>query len=114
MRIPHLAALALLAATTASLADLKPTTLPRPLPAKVTLAATFETVTGNLVRYDADALVLKTDKGDRPLKWTALTRLSHYALRKQLVDPDNPADWRDLADLATKLDMREEAAAARE
>jgi predicted transcriptional regulator len=112
MRIAHLGTFLILATAAACYADLKPTTLPKPLPAKATLAGTFENVAGDLVRYDAESFVLKTDKGDRSIKWATLTRLSHYGLRKQLVDPDSAADWRDLAQLATKLDMREEAAAA--
>jgi hypothetical protein len=113
MRIAHLGlGFILLTAAAFAYADLKPTTVAKPLPAKVTLANTFENVVGDLIRYDGDALVLKTDKGERSLKWSALTRLSHYGLRKQLVDPTHPADWRDLAQLAIKLDMREEAVLA--
>lgn len=106
--------LVLAALATPCPAEFKPKTLPKPLRVKVTLASSFEAVAGDLLRYDADAIVLKTDKGDRSIKWAALTRLSHYGLRKQLVDPNNPADWRDLAELATKLGMTEEAVAARE
>ncbi len=93
-------------------ADLKPTTLAKPAPIKVTLAGTLENVTGVLTRYDANIILVKTDKGQREIKWSALTRLSQYALRKQLIDPNSAADWLDLAQVATKLDMGKEAEAA--
>jgi hypothetical protein len=93
-------------------AELKPTTLAKPAPVKLTLAGTLENVTGALTRYDATSLIVKTDKGDREIKWTGLTRLSQYALRKQLIDPNSATDWLDLAQFALKLDMGKEARAA--
>jgi hypothetical protein len=89
--------------------ELKATTLAKPMPVKVTLAGTFENIDGSLIRYDAASLVIRTDKGERDLKWLGLTRLTQYALRKQLVDPKSAAEWRDLAQLAMKLDMGKEA-----
>src|SRR6266567_8937428 len=55
----------------AARAQSKPTTLANPVPAKVTLASNFESLSGILIRYNADSLVLKTDKGERSLQWSA-------------------------------------------
>src|SRR5258706_16063188 len=93
-------------------AELKATTLAKPVPVKVTLASTFENIDGSLIRYDAISLMIRTGKGERNLKWFGLTRLTHYALRKQLVDATSAAEWMDLAQLATKLDMQQEAESA--
>jgi hypothetical protein len=93
-------------------AELKATTLAKPLPVKVTLSGTFENIDGTLIRYDATSLVIRTGKGERDLKWFGLTRLTHFALRKQLVDPKSAAEWMDLAQLASKLDMQQEAESA--
>jgi hypothetical protein len=93
-------------------ADLKPTTLPKPLPVKATLTGTLENVEGALTRYDATILLIKTAKGDRELKWSALTRLSQFVVRKQIVDPNSADEWIELAQLAAKLDMRKEAETA--
>jgi hypothetical protein len=93
-------------------ADLKPITLPKPLPVKATLTAGFENVDGTLTRYDATILVIKTAKGDRELKWSALTRLSQFSVRKLIVDPNSADEWIELAQLAAKLDMRKETEAA--
>src|SRR5215217_6257193 len=87
---------ALLTLTAPARADLKPTTLDKPLPAQVTLTEKFERVAGSVVRYDADTLVLKTGKGDRELKWSQLTGASQYMIRAQLIDKKSPADWLDL------------------
>src|SRR6266536_1194026 len=99
-------ATAILCSGTLSLArgEFKATTLTKPIPVKVTLAGTFENIDGSLIRYDATSLVIRTGKGERDLKWFGLTRLTHYALRKQLIDPKSAAEWMDLAQLATKLD----------
>jgi hypothetical protein len=107
-------ATAILFGGTLSLArgELKAITLAKPLPVKVTLAGTFENIDGSLIRYDAASLVIRTGKGERDLKWFGLTRLTHYALRKQLVDSTSAAEWMDLAQLATKLDMQQEAESA--
>jgi hypothetical protein len=93
-------------------ADLKPTTLAKPLAVKATLSAGFENVEGTLIRYDAAVIVIKTPKGDREIKWSALTRLSQFGVRKLIVDPNSAEDWIEIAQLATRLDMRKEAQAA--
>lgn len=107
--------LALLVAGVVSLparAELKSTTLAKPLPVRATLTAGLENVEGALTRYDATVLLIKTTKGDREVKWTSLTRLSQFSVRKQIVDPNSADEWIELAQLAAKLDMRKEAEAA--
>ena len=104
----------LLAALFASLsgishADLTPTTPAAPPDVKLTLVKTLEIVHGKLVHYDASSVVVRTDKGDREVQWTGMTGLAQFALRKQLVDPNSPTDYLDLAELAKKLGMRKEA-----
>jgi hypothetical protein len=93
-------------------ADLKPATLDKPLPAQVTLAEGNERVAGSLLRYDNDELTLKTGKGERTLKWSQLTAPTMYALRSQLIDRKSAPDWLDLAEVAMKNNLKEQAKAA--
>jgi hypothetical protein len=96
----------------ASRAELKATTPTTPPDVKLTLVKTLEIVHGKLLRYDAQSVVVRTDQGDRQIQWTGLTRLTQFALRKQIVDPNSSSDWLDLAELAKKMDMRKEATQA--
>jgi hypothetical protein len=95
-----------------SRADLKPTTPADPPQVKLTLVKTLEIVQGKLIRYDANSVVVRTDKGEREVQWTGLTRLSQFALRKQIVDPNSASDWLELAQFAKKIDMRKDMEAA--
>jgi hypothetical protein len=95
-----------------SRAELKATTPTNPPEVKLTLVKTLEIVQGKLVRYDASSVVVRTDKGDREVQWTGMTRLAQFALRKQIVDPNSASDYLELAELAKKMDMRKEATEA--
>jgi hypothetical protein len=101
-----------LAAGVPARAELKPTTLDKPVPANVTLVEKAEKVGGTLTKFDAESLTIKTTKGDRELKWEDLTPPSRYVLRSKVIDPKSAADWLDQAELAMQCDMREQAKTA--
>jgi hypothetical protein len=93
-------------------AELKETTLPKPLLAQVTLNEKSEKVNGTLIRYDDKTLVIRTGKGERNLKWSDLTGGSQYALRAQLIDKKSATDWLEMAELAMRSDLRDQARTA--
>jgi hypothetical protein len=92
--------------------EIKPTKLDKPILANVVLTENSEKVTGNLLAYDSEKLSLKTGKGEREIKWEDLTAGSQYALRSQLADKKSAADWLDLAELAMRAGLREQAKVA--
>jgi hypothetical protein len=92
-----------------TLASLKPTTLEKPIFAEVTLAEGSEKVVGSLVRFDADRICIKDGKGEHELKWSDLSLTSQHAVRARIVDRSSAADLLELAALAMKCDLREQA-----
>ena len=88
--------------------ELKPTTLEKPINATVALEGK-PGVTGQLVKYDEETLVIKTAKGEQTLKWSELTAASRYNLRATIADKKDAEEWLDLAELAMQAGMREQA-----
>jgi hypothetical protein len=93
-------------------AEIKPTKLDKPILANVVLSENSEKVTGNLLAYDAEKLSLKTGKGDREIRWEELTAGSQYALRSQLANKKDAGEWLELAELAMRAGLREQAKVA--
>ena len=92
------------------LAQLKPTTLDKPITVQAALEGKpGERVSGQLLRYDDQTLVIKTATHERTLQWSELTGPNRYAIRAQLIDRRNAEDWLDLAELAMQDNMREQA-----
>jgi hypothetical protein len=91
-------------------AELKATTLDKPIPVQAVLEAKpGEKISGQLVRYDETSLVIKTAAGERTIQWPELTATHRYLLHSQLIDRKNAEDWLDVAELAMKANMREQA-----
>jgi hypothetical protein len=101
--------LALVAGSSLALAELKPTTLVKPIFVEIKLNEGSDKITGSLLRFDADSLTIKNAKGEQRLNWSQLTLLSQHAIRSQIIDKKSAADWLDLAELAMKCDLREQA-----
>ena len=93
-------------------AELKETTLAKPIPVNVMLTQKSEKISGSVVKYDAEGCQIKTAKGERQIKWAELTPQSHYVLRTQLLERKTASDWLELAELAMKLDLRDSAKSA--
>src|SRR4051812_5616505 len=74
-------------------AELKATTLANPVPVKPPLIGPLKNVKAPPPRYAAAVLVIKPAKGDRELKWPGLPRLSQFAVRKLIVDPNSADEW---------------------
>ena len=89
-------------------AELKATTLEKPINATVALEGK-PGVSGLLVKYDEETLVIKTAKGEQTLKWSELTAASRYNLRATIADKKDAEEWLDLAELAMQAGMREQA-----
>jgi hypothetical protein len=93
----------------AARAELKPTTLDKPIFVQVTMRDGGEKLAGSLIRFDDDALVVKTGAGERELKWDQLTGASGFTVRAQLIDRKTAAAWLELAEWAMKRDLGEQA-----
>jgi len=108
-RVPRVLTLLLVACCTAPALALTPKALDKPLPVQLTLTEKSERVAGTLLRYDQEAIVVRTGKGERTLPWSKLAPPSHYALRTQLIDRKSAADWLELAELGMQLNLKDQA-----
>ena len=95
-----------------ALAELKATTLEKPTLTQVTLVEKSERISGMLLRYDNETLVLRMGKGERTLRWSDLTGTSQYSLRSTLIDRKSAGDWLELAELGMKWNLKEQARGA--
>src|SRR6185503_13834035 len=90
-------------------AKLKPTTLDKPLFVQVALREGGEKVSGSLIRFDDEVLVIKSGGGERELKWEQLTGGSGFAVRSQVIDRKSAEQWLELAEWAMHNDLKEQA-----
>jgi hypothetical protein len=97
------------AVTSGAGAELKPTTLDKALFVQLTLREGGEKVSGGLVRYDEQTLVIKTGAGERELAWAKLTGGSEFAVRAQLIDRKSADEWLGLAELAMHNGLENQA-----
>ena len=88
--------------------ELRPTTLEKPIAVQAALESK-EKVGGQLVKFDAESLTIKTAAGERTIKWSELTAASRYNIRATVADRKDAEQWLDLAELAMQAGMREQA-----
>src|SRR5215217_7736054 len=72
--------------------------LDKPLNVQVTLDANKQILGGSLLAYDAQKFVMSVNGKKYLVRWSDLAPGSQYAVRTQLIDKKNPADWLELAD----------------
>jgi hypothetical protein len=89
--------------------ELKPTTLEKPIYVQVSLREGAEKVSGSLIKFDNETLVVKTGGGERVLEWEKLSGASAFAVRAQVIDRKSADAWLELAELAMRNDLREQA-----
>jgi hypothetical protein len=75
-------------------------------------AGRTEEVAGNLISYDEQTLAIKTLKGERDLKWTALTGTSAFTLRSRLIDKTVAMEWLKLGQFGWSMAAKDQARAA--
>jgi len=66
-------------------------------------------VAGELTRHDANSVTLSNETGEHTFTWSQLSAISQHTLRSQLMDRSSAAAWLDLAALAMRNEMREQA-----
>jgi len=71
-----------------------------------------EEVTGDLISYDDQTVVIKTAKGERNLKWISLTATSAFTLRSRLIDKTVASNWLELGRFGWSMAARDQARAA--
>jgi hypothetical protein len=71
--------------------------------------ARAEEVSGNLLSYDDQSLAIRTGKGERDLRWTALTATSSFTLRSRLINKKSATDWLSLGRFGWSMGAQEQA-----
>src|SRR5688572_28096144 len=99
----------ILVCTAPCFGELKPTTLEKPIYVQVSLREGAEKVSGSLIKFDHETLVIKTGGGERVLEWEKLTGASAFAVRAQVIDRKSAEAWLELAELAMQNDLKEQA-----
>src|SRR3954462_4911756 len=76
----------------------EPTRLDPPIYCEVYLPRTggSDKVSGDLIRWDQQTLVIRNVKGERELRWTQITPASAFTLRARLIDKNKAQEWLEL------------------
>jgi hypothetical protein len=69
-------------------------------------------VSGELLRYDAQTLVIRTRSDERELKWLELTPQSAFVLRSRVIDREKASDWLALGEMGWSMGARDQARTA--
>ena len=77
-----------------------------------TPAAQNEKVSGDLLRYDDAALVVKSKGAERELKWAELSPSSAYVVKMRLIDKTKASDWLELGRFAWSMNIKDQARSA--
>jgi hypothetical protein len=88
---------------------LMPTTLEKPVHIELTLIEKSQKVAGDLIRYDANMVCIKNTSGEHEVKWSQLILASQHAVRARIVNRASAAEMLELAELAMKCNLREQA-----